>query len=186
MSWGRFGISALFASIAFSVALAQTATPPPQHSRTPASGNRIPSGSPPLGIPSTGRPGGVIPPGSRTTTGGTNRREPCWKVAGISQSAMQERRTLSTQTREQVEVVCADAALSAAQKQTRIREIRQQEKLQLEGLITPAQREAMRACQQERGSGAGGGGSLGGGSGEGPCGARHVASRHLLSPPTRE
>jgi hypothetical protein len=84
---------------------------------------------------------------------------------------MEQRRSISMQTRQEVEAVCANASLSAAQKQQRIREIHQQERLQMEALISPAQREAMHACQQERGGGThvGGGNSLGG-HGAGPCG----------------
>jgi len=81
---------------------------------------------------------------------------------------MEQRRNLARQTRQEVEGVCANSSLSPVQKQERIRAIHQQEKQQLEALISPQQREAMHACQQSRG----GGGSLGGGhlgGHGGPC-----------------
>jgi Spy/CpxP family protein refolding chaperone len=80
---------------------------------------------------------------------------------------MEQRRMLARETRQEVESVCANASLSVAQKRQRIREIHQQERQRMEGLITPQQQAAMRACQQERGGGA----HLGGGHrGLGPCG----------------
>ncbi len=84
---------------------------------------------------------------------------------------MEQRHIIGQQTRQEVEVVCANASLSAAQKQERIRAIHQQERQQMDALISPQQREAMHACQQQRGGGVHlGGGHLGGGHGAGPCG----------------
>src|SRR5256885_11225210 len=91
---------------------------------------------------------------------------------------MEQRRSISMQTRQEVDAVCATPSLSAAQKQQRIRAIHQQERLQLDGLISPAQREAMHVCQQERGGGAHGGGGIGG-QGAGPCGALSVVPHRL-------
>jgi hypothetical protein len=151
MPWNRYALPALLAGIAFSTALAQT---PPL--RTPA-----------------GVPIGTVP-GSRPTARGTNptnRPEPCWQVAGVSKAAMEQRRVIGQQTRQEVEGVCANASLSPAQKQERIRMIHQQERQQMEALISPQQREAMHACQQQRGGGVHvGGGHVGGGHGSGPCG----------------
>lgn len=98
-----------------------------------------------------------------------NRQEPCWQVAGISRSAMQEVRSIRQQARSEVEAVCANSSLSLQQKHQQIREIRQKEKQQVEGLISPAQQQSMRACQQERGTGGHGHGG-GGGHASGPCG----------------
>jgi hypothetical protein len=91
---------------------------------------------------------------------------------------MEQRRTISMQTRQEVEAVCANASLPAAQKQQRIREIHQQERLQMDALISPAQREAMHVCQQERGGGGHGGGGIGG-HGTGPCGTLTGLPKHL-------
>jgi len=91
---------------------------------------------------------------------------------------MEQRRTISMQTRQEVEAVCADSALSAAQRQSRIHQIHEQERQQIDGLISPAQREAMHTCQAGRGGRAGGGGHLGGGTGGGPCGVRTAIGKH--------
>ena len=172
MSWIRYARPLLLAALAISTVRAQTpTTTPPSNSKSPTWGKV--SGTPPVRIPGSS-PGstGASPRG----TPGTTRREPCWQVAGVSKSAMEQRRTLSMQTRQEVEAVCADAALSAAQRQTRIRELHEQEKQQIDALISPAQREAMHACQAGRGGGhGGGGGHLGGGGG--PCGARSAIGK---------
>jgi hypothetical protein len=98
---------------------------------------------------------------------------------------MEQRRALTMQTRQEVEAVCADAALSAAQKQSRIHQIHEQERQQIDGLISPAQREAMHACQAERGTNLGGGGGhLGGGGG--PCGVRPTIGKRLTPPASDE
>jgi hypothetical protein len=150
MSWHKCVFPVLLAGIVLSPALAQVRVPlPPQSS--PGGGTTLP---PRKGGPTTTRP----------------RREPCWEVAGISKAAMQERQALARQARQEIESVCANSSLSLSQKRERIREIRQQEKQQADALITPQQREALRACQQSRGGGHGGGGHLGGGHGAGPCG----------------
>jgi len=181
MPWKRYALPALLAGIALSTSLAQTSdTQPPAHTKSSAQGNRTVVGTPPLRTPGTssgagtGIPGSTVP-GTRSTTRGTtptNRREPCWQVAGVSKAAMEQRHIIGQQTRQEVEAVCANASLSAAQKQERIRAIHQQERQQMDALISPQQREAMHACQQQRGGGVHvGGGHLGGGHGGGPCGA---------------
>jgi hypothetical protein len=158
MLWKLYALPALLAGIALSIALAQTpATPPP--------------GTPPLRTP--GSPVPTVPGTHRTHgTGPANRREPCWQVAGVSKAAMEQRRVVGQQTRQEVEGVCANASLSLSQKQERIRMIHQQERQHMDALISPQQHEAMRVCQQERGGGVHiGGGHVGGGHGSGPCGA---------------
>lgn len=96
------------------------------------------------------------------------KKEPCWQVAGVSVSAMQERRAVTRQARQEVQAVCANSSLSIQQKRAQIQQIRERERQQIDGIITPAQREAMRSCQESRGGGHAGGGRLGGGGG--PCG----------------
>lgn len=189
MPWKRYALPALLAGIALSTALAQTSdTQPPAHTKSSAQGNRTAVGTPPLRTPGTstgagtGIPGSTVP-GTRSTTRGTtptNRREPCWQVAGVSKSAMEQRHIIGQQTRQEVEAVCANASLSAAQKQERIRAIHQQERQQMDALISPQQREAMHACQQQRGGGVHlGGGHLGGGHGAGPCGTLPGLAKRL-------
>jgi hypothetical protein len=141
-----------------------------QDSSTSAPSTRSARPSIPVG---TGLPGTTVPGTRPVRRGGsaTGHREPCWQVAGISKAAMQKRRTLALQTRQEVEAVCANASLTAAQKQQRIREIHQQERQQMQALITPQQEEALRACRQERGGGVHAGGGHIGGHGAGPCGS---------------
>jgi TolA-binding protein len=103
---------------------------------------------------------------------GTNpakpRLEPCWQVAGVSKAAIQERHSLERQAHSEVESVCANSSLSAQQKREQIQQIRQREKQEVEGIISPSQQEAMKSCQASR-QGAGHGAHAGGGHG-GPCG----------------
>lgn len=117
--------------------------------------------------------------GPSTATGTTTRprQEPCWQVAGISKSAMQQRREITQQTRQAVEAVCADSSLSAQQKREQIKQIRQREREQVEAIITPEQQEALRSCQRERStaqSGVNGGHHAGAG---GPCGEMPTGSK---------
>jgi hypothetical protein len=98
---------------------------------------------------------------------------------------MEQRRVIGQQTRQEVEAVCANASLSAAQKQERIRAIHQQERQQMDALISPQQREAMHACQQQRGGGVHlGGGHIGGG--RGPCGTLPGIANRLNETETDE
>jgi hypothetical protein len=90
-------------------------------------------------------------------------------VAGISKAAMQQRRSIMLQTRQQMQSVCMNPSLSAQQKAAEIHQIREHERVELESVITPAQREAMRACQAQRGH-HGRIGHAGRGHGIGPCG----------------
>ena len=150
MSWHKCVFPVLLAAVFLASALAQVRVPqPPQPS--PGGGTTLP--------PRKGGP---------TMTG--PRREPCWQVAGISKTTMEQRHSLARQARQEIESVCANSSLSLQQKRERIREIRQQEKQQADALVTPQQQEALRACQQSRGGGHGGGGHAGGGHGVGPCG----------------
>jgi len=99
--------------------------------------------------------------------------KPCWEVAGISKSAMAERRRIEQETHSQVQSVCNDSSLNEQKKREKIREVRQQSHQQIEALINPQQQEAMTACQKERAAARGGSaGHSAGGSrhGGGPCG----------------
>jgi hypothetical protein len=97
------------------------------------------------------------------------RQEPCWQVAGVPKSAIEQRRAINQQARQEIEAVCANSSLSMQQKRQEIRQIHERERQEIEAIITPSQQEAMRACQQERNHG-GRGGHGGGGGGRGPCG----------------
>lgn len=108
------------------------------------------------------------------------REEPCWRVAGIPKSAIEERQMIARQTRAEVQSVCADRSLTPQQRQQRIREIHQQAKQKSEGLITPQQQESLQACQKQRAANhppAFGGHRPGG---TGPCGEQLSGTK---SPP---
>jgi hypothetical protein len=94
-------------------------------------------------VPARRQPEGVVGTGS-------SRQEPCWEVAGIPKSAMQQRHLIMREAHQQVEAVCANASLSPTQKREEIHQIHERERQQLESLITPSQQETLRACQKER------------------------------------
>jgi acyl-CoA reductase-like NAD-dependent aldehyde dehydrogenase len=117
-----------------------------------------------------------------THTGRQPRVEPCWQQVGISKSAMEERAAIQRETHAQVEAVCANSSLTPQQRQQQIRQIRQEAKQRMEALVSPAQQESLRACQQERAAAhppATGGLHHGGGSG--PCG--ELPSTHPTGQP---
>ena len=145
MSWNKSVLTALLAGTILSVAIAAAAQVPIR------------------------RPSSATAPTSRPP-----RLEPCWQVAGVSKSAIQQRRVITQQTRQEVEAVCANSNLSIQQKRQQIRQIHQRERQEIDAIITPAQREAMRACQEQRGHG---GGHVGGGHGGGPCGEMPVGQK---------
>lgn len=151
-----------------SLALAQ-ATEPAQPSMAPRARKAGTSSAPGTGVPNATLPG-TRPSTVPGTTPKPARREPCWQVAGVSKSAMQQRHLIAQQARQEIESVCANSSLSVQQKRERIREIRQRERQQIEALITPQQQAAMRTCQEQRGGGHAGGGHATGGHGAGPCG----------------
>lgn len=190
MAWSRHALIVLFTGVALA-ASAQTGSQPSNRKSTQSSGtSTVPSRSPAPSVPiGTGVPGTTVGGTRPGRHGGTTttRREPCWEVAGISKSAMQQRHVLAQQTRQEVEAVCANTSLTPAQKQQRIREIHQQERQQMQGLITPQQEEALRACRQERGGGTHVGGGHIGGHGLGPCGTLpSVGNRAIESESSEE
>lgn len=110
-------------------------------------------------------------------------QQPCWEAAGISKSAMEQRRAIQQRTRSEVEAVCADSSLNHQQRQQKIRQIHQSAKQQLDALVTPQQMEEMKSCQMSRSHGGAhhGGGHPGAGGGHGPCG--ELPSRSGPKPP---
>src|ERR1700747_3844372 len=69
----------------------------------------------PVRVPQTlpSHPGTVAHPPNQ-------RQEPCWQVAGISKSAMEQRRSIQQKTRSEVEAVCAESSLTPQQRQQKI------------------------------------------------------------------
>jgi Spy/CpxP family protein refolding chaperone len=105
-----------------------------------------------------------------TTPARPAHQSPCWQQAGVSQSAMQQRRQIEENTRSQVESVCSDSSLTPQQKQQKIHQLHEEAQTQVRGLVTPQQEQAVKACRERRGEGPpmGGGGMHG--AGVGPCG----------------
>jgi hypothetical protein len=151
MSWNKTVPSALLAGVILLAALAENAIAQVAVRTPPTSG--------PISKP--------------------GKEEPCWQVAGVSKSALQQRRALSQRTRSEVEAVCANSSLSIQQKRQEIQQIRQRERQEVEAIITPAQQEAMKSCQEERHPVHSGGAHVGGGGG-GPCG--EMAAGHKPTP----
>jgi hypothetical protein len=113
-------------------------------------------------------------PGRPVTTAHPQQphQPPCWEVAGISKSAMEQRQAIQRRTRSEVEAVCADPSLSQHQRQQKIREIHEQAKQELDALVPPQQMEALKSCQQARNHGGShpGPGHPSANAGHGPCG----------------
>jgi hypothetical protein len=76
--------------------------------------------------------------------------EPCWQLAGIDKSVMEQRSAIERDTHSQVEGVCSNSSLSPQQKRQQIREIRTQAHQKMEGMITAEQQNALTSCQQQR------------------------------------
>ena len=97
---------------------------------------------------------------------------PCWEVAGISKSAMEQRQAIQQRTHAEVEAVCADPSLTQQQRQQKIRQIHEQAKQELDALVSPQQMEALKSCQEARNHGGShpAPGHPSAGAGHGPCG----------------
>jgi len=134
-------------------ALSQTAAGVPGNSAPPAS-------SPGSNAPTSNAP---------ASRRGGQRQQPCWQVAGISQSAFQQHHQIEENTRSQVQSVCSNSSLSPQQKQTQIRQLHEQAQKEMQSLVSPQQQEALKSCREQRGEQHGGGGMHRGG-GEGGCG----------------
>lgn len=102
-------------------------------------------------------------PGMRRAGG-----EPCWQVAGVEKSVMEQRWAIERDTHSQVSAVCSNTSLTPQQKRAQVQEIRQQGKQKMDALMTPEQEKSLVSCQQSRGMNHGGGGEheMGGGCGE--------------------
>jgi len=81
------------------------------------------------------------------------KQPPCWEVAGVPKSAIEERRAIQQRIHSEVEAVCADSSLTQQQRQQKIREIHEQAKQQLDALVTPEQQQALKSCQASRNHG---------------------------------
>jgi len=96
------------------------------------------------------------PPGSSTSPrpySRAPRQEPCWQQAGVSASAMQQRREIAQNAHSQENAVCTDSSLTPQQKLQQVREIRNQARTQEDGLLTSEQLAAIRSCRAQRSEG---------------------------------
>jgi ABC-type sugar transport system substrate-binding protein len=98
-----------------------------------------------VGQQSKPAPSGSTPSG---TSGG--RHIACWKQVGISPAVMQQHRAIMEAAKSKVQTVCKDESLTPDQKKEQIHQIHQEAAQQSEGLIPPAQNEALKKCQTEQ------------------------------------
>jgi hypothetical protein len=89
-----------------------------------------------------------VSPGTTPT-----HKQPCWQQAGVSQSAMQQRKQIEETTHSQIEAVCSDSSLAPQQKQQKIQQLHQEAQKQVVGLITQQQEAAIKSCRESRGEG---------------------------------
>jgi len=104
--------------------------------------------------------------GTNTTTTQNGRgKQPCWQVAGVSQSAMEQERALYESARSQMESVCHNTSMTPQQKHEEMRKIEESVHQRMGSIISPQQQSAMKSCRASRGEGGhmGGGGMHGGG-----------------------
>lgn len=99
---------------------------------------------------------GPTRPNAGNGTMSRGRQQPCWEQAGVSQTVAHQRRQILLNTESQIGSVCSNQSLTPQERQQQIRQLREQERQQTEGLITPQQQQAINTCRQQRGIGSGG------------------------------
>jgi hypothetical protein len=104
------------------------------------------------------------PASPRGTT--PTHQKPCWQQAGISQSALQQRKQIEESAHSQIESVCSDSSLTPQQKQQKIHQIHEQAQKEASGAISPQQEAALKSCRESHGEAP----HIGGMHGGGPCG----------------
>jgi len=78
------------------------------------------------------------------------QQPPCYEVAGVSKAAVQERQNVARAANARVEAVCANASLTPQQRAQEIRQIREQQRAEMNAIVTPQQQEAINACNKAR------------------------------------
>lgn len=78
------------------------------------------------------------------------KQEPCWQQVGISKDVIDQRDAIQQDTHSQVQSVCADTSLTPQQKNQKIREIHQEAKQKMSGLISAEQQQQLEACRKGR------------------------------------
>jgi hypothetical protein len=103
---------------------------------------------------------------SPSTAQSSQKRQPCWQQAGVTRSALQQRRQIAENMHSQIESVCANTSLTAQQRHQQIQQIREQAQSRMSGLVSASQMESIRSCRAQRGEA----GSAQHHGGMGPCG----------------
>lgn len=78
------------------------------------------------------------------------RRPLCWKEAGISPAAMNQRWKIQDSAKGKISAVCTNPALSPDQRRNKIGEINAQTEQEIAKIIPVKQLEAFKACQAEQ------------------------------------
>jgi len=78
------------------------------------------------------------------------KQEPCWQQVGISKEVIDQRDAIQQDTHSEIQSVCADSSLTPQQKNQKIREIHQEAKQKMSGLISAEQQQQLEACRKER------------------------------------
>lgn len=106
-------------------------------------------------------------PQSGPTGPASQKAEPCWEQAGISNNVIEQSRSIQESTRSQIQTVCSEPNLSEQQKRQKIRQIRQAAQEKVNAMISPAERQKLEACR--RGNHMGGPHAGGRAAGGNPC-----------------
>lgn len=75
---------------------------------------------------------------------------PCWKVAGIAPTAVNQRWHIEDDAKGKIQEVCSDPALNAGQKREKIREINAHTEQEIAKIIPAKQLDAFKGCQAEQ------------------------------------
>jgi Spy/CpxP family protein refolding chaperone len=90
-------------------------------------------------------------PNPQMRNGRQGGQEPCFEVAGIQKSTMEQIWSMERETHSQVEAVCSNSSLTPQQKHQQVHELREQAHQKMAGMLTPEQDKALESCRQERG-----------------------------------
>jgi len=82
-----------------------------------------------------------------------HQQQPCWQQAGIPRSTVQQYREITANAHHEIESVCSDSAIPAAEKRQKIQQIRQQTRSQVESLVSAQQLQAFDSCRASRSHG---------------------------------
>ncbi|HKN34107.1 MAG TPA: hypothetical protein VJX16_12790 [Terriglobales bacterium] len=78
------------------------------------------------------------------------RQTLCWRQAGISPAAMNQRWKIQDNAKGRISEVCTEATLTPEKKRDRIRQINQETEQEIAKIIPAKQLDAFKACQAEQ------------------------------------